>query len=256
MFNQPLPPAQRASARRAPRAAAAAAAALLALAHTAWARPVLNGSFEFASKQDSFSIGRDATLSNWSVAPAPSGKRVLDCLVAAGDTTGLCGNAFGGGMTFWVNPGASPDGGNYVAIDGDSGYSNPLTQVVDGLVAGPQYDIRFYQAAAQQSGFTGATTERWQLSLGTEQQLSALMNNANHGAVPWMAQSLRFTATANSELLQFVAKGTPNGQPPFMLLDGVAIADVSGVPEPGTLALVGLGLLTVPAARRFARKLG
>jgi len=110
---------------------------------------VLNGSFEFASKNDSFSIGRDGTLSNWSVAPASSRNRVLDCLVAAGDTTSLCGNAFGGSMTFWVNPGASPDGGNYVAIDGASGYLNPLTQMIDGLVAGQQYDIRFYQAAAQ-----------------------------------------------------------------------------------------------------------
>ena len=82
------------------------------------------------------------------------------------------------------------------------------------------------------------------------------MKNASHGDVSWMAQSLRFTATAGSGVLQFGAEGTPNRQPPFVLMEGVSIDGVSAVREPGTLALVSPGLLSVPAAQRFVRKPG
>jgi len=89
-------------------------------------------------------------------------------------------------LGFWVMPGPSPDGGNYVAIDGDPGYERSLQQTVTGLNIGSQYQISFYQAATQQSGFDGITTERWQVTLGSETHLSTLMNNANHGVVGWM----------------------------------------------------------------------
>jgi len=221
---------------------------------------IVNGSFETVSLADSFSIGRDGTLTSWSLSPSPEDNHILNCLVYQNDSTSLCGNAFVGGMTFWVNPGASPSGGNYVAIDGDASYNRALTQTIRGLTVGQQYSIGFYQAAAQQSGFSGATTEQWQVTLGDESHLSTLMNNESHGSVGWMAQSLSFTATSASELLQFAAKGTPNGVPPFVLLDGVTIgntpsgASALNVPEPGSLALAGLALLAIPAARRWQRR--
>jgi len=221
----------------------------------ALATSVLNGSFEDIGTQTaSFSIGLDAALPNWSESPAPTGNHILDCLITAGATTNLCGTtAFGGGLTFWAFPGPSPDGGNYVAVDGAAAYSNALNQTLTGLVAGQRYAVTFYQAAAQQSGFTGANTEQWQVSLGGGTSvLSTLMNNASMGDVPWMSQSLTLTAGA-TQVLSFVAKGTPSGQPPFVLLDGVSIR---AVPEPDTLALIGLALVGIPVLHRLRRRRG
>lgn len=45
--------------------------------------------------------------------------------------------------------------------------------------------------------------------------------------------------TSASEVLSFLAIGTPAGVPPFALLDGVSISEV---PEPGSLVLLGAGL--------------
>ena len=89
----------------------------------------VNGSFEdVGSATSSFSINQPTVLPNWTA--SPSGNKILDCLVFSTDTTNLCGNAFGGGMSFWTNPGASPDGGNFVAIDGDPNFRTPLDQTV------------------------------------------------------------------------------------------------------------------------------
>jgi hypothetical protein len=217
---------------------------------------ILNGSFEdIGSATASFAINYPTPLPNWTATPA--GNKILDCLITPGATNNLCGTvAFGGGFRFWINPGESPDGGNYVAIDGDPAFATPLTQSVTGLTIGYEYIISFYQAAAQQRGFDGATTERWQVSLGSESKLSTLMNNANHGAVNWMPQSLSFTASATTAILSFFAIGTPSGQPPFVLLDGVTITEVptTSNPEPATLALIGIGLVCLPLIGRRNRK--
>lgn len=227
---------------------------LLMLAAPARGVTVFNGSFEdTGGATASFSINNPTALPNWTA--TPSGSHVLDCLMFAGDTTNLCGTvAFGGGFTFWVNPGPSPDGGNFVGIDGDSNFATPLTQLITGLVIGMQYDVTFYQASGQQNGFNGDTTERWQVTLGTESQLSTLMTTPNHSSVGWMSQTLTFTATAVNETLSFLAVGTPNGLPPFVLLDGVSMTE--STPEPVSYALVGLGLAGILVARRRKAKRG
>jgi hypothetical protein len=69
-------------------------------------------------------------------------------------------------------------------------------------------------------------------------QYSALMQDPSQSFIGWMAQSLKFTATSSSEILSFFAVGTPTGQPPFVLLDGVSLI----LPEPSSLALLGVGL--------------
>jgi hypothetical protein len=212
---------------------------------------LVNGSFEtIGAVTSSFSINNPTALPSWTA--TPSGNQILDCLIVPSDVTNLCGpTAFGGGMTFWVEPGPSPDGGNFVAVDGDSNYATPLSQTLNGLIIGMKYRTTFYQAAVQQSGFTGATTERWQVSLGGSTQLSSLMNNASHGDVGWMSQMLTFTATATTEVFRFLAVGTPNGEPPFVLLDGVTFTEA---PEPRTDTLIGVGLLGIAIARRLLKR--
>lgn len=228
------------------------AAAALLFAPTASAGVIVNGSFESGTPSasdhaPSFSIGLDGTLTSWSAATTST--RSLDCLVAAGATTNMCGTtAYSGGLTFWSPVGASPDGGNYVAVDGDASFSVPLTQSVTGLVVGQQYWLSFYQAAAQQSGYNGATTEQWKVSLGGTSQYSTLMSTPNHGSVGWMSQSMVFTALSTNDVVTFLAVGTPSGTPPFVFLDGVSM---SPVPEPSSMALIGLGFVCLPFVGRW-----
>jgi len=80
-----------------------------------------------------------------------------------------------------------------------------------------------------------------------------VVNNVNHGFTGWMHQTFTYTATNTSELLSFLAVGTPNGVPPFVLLDGVVVNDAT--PEPGSLTLMlgGLGLIGLGVLRSKKR---
>jgi hypothetical protein len=91
------------------------------------------------------------------------------------------------------------------------------------------------------------------VSLGAQTQFTEVKNNANHGFTGWEQKTMTFTATAASQVLSFLAIGTPSGVPPFSLLDGVSM--VAAVPEPETYAMLGLGLglMGVIARRRKAK---
>jgi hypothetical protein len=156
----------------------------------------------------------------------------------------------------WNNGGinnlaASPVGGNYVAADGAYGVG-ALTQTVNGLVVGQKYNLSFYWAGAQQYNYDGTTTEQWKVKFGNDSYATAVKTDASHGFTGWTQELATFTATSTSELLSFLAVGTPGGEPPFSLLDGVSMSQVvlpatpstpaKAIPEPGTLAMIGLGL--------------
>jgi hypothetical protein len=162
------------------------------------------------------------------------------------DTTGANGDF--GNLKLWgpgdgsANglPASSPDGGNYVGAD--SAFEvGAIQQTVNGLTPGTLYALSFYWGAAQQSGFNGATTEQWQVTLGGQEQDTVILNNVNHGFSGWQSQTFFFAANNTSELLSFLAVGTPNGVPPFALLDGVSL--VSDAPEPGDFTLILGGLI-------------
>ncbi len=140
--------------------------------------------------------------------------------------------------------GVSPDGGNYVAMDGAYGVG-ALSQIISGLVIGQQYTVNFYFAGAQQHGFNGSTTEQFEVSFGSDHLFTQVLNNANHGFTGWQSESFTYTASATSETLAFLAIGTPDGVPPFSLLDGVSLNAVAPTPEPGSLALLATGLFGV-----------
>jgi hypothetical protein len=145
---------------------------------------------------------------------------------------------------------ASPVGGNVVAIDGDPQYTSVLTQSVYGLVAGNTYTLQFYQASSEEQSASGATTEQWQVSLGGgTAQMSTLMTTASQSYTGWTLQTMNFVANAASEVLQFVALGTPAGAPPVVLLSGVSMVQA---PEPAGLALFAVGVAGLAVARRSA----
>jgi hypothetical protein len=154
--------------------------------------------------------------------------------------------AWNGGMGLYPTILAPPDHSNVVAIDGGMPYNSTIAQTVSGLVAGNEYILTFYQGAAQQKTYSMATTEKWQVTFGSATQTSGIMNNAAQGVVPWNEVTMNFIATSTSEVLTFAAIGTPNGQPPVVLLADVDLV----LPEPGSMALLGAGVFALLVARR------
>ena len=221
------------------------AAALLMLPSTAKATNlVVNGGFEVTSN-GACELGSCTIATGWS----SSGYNFVFAPGSA-DTSGSYTPQFNGYLTLWgpndgsANglPATSPDGGNFVAADG-AFEVGAITQTINGLTAGDTYAVSFFWAGAQQSGFSGITTEGWDVSLGSQSLGTSILTDPSHGFTGWQNTTLDFTATSNSEVLSFLALGTPSGEPPFSLIDGVSMNDVTATPEPGTLPLLFTGLM-------------
>jgi hypothetical protein len=145
----------------------------------------------------------------------------------------------------------SPNLGNFIQADGTPGLAYALTQTINALTIGQSYDLTFYQAGGQELYGLGGDTEQWQVSLGSQTQLSSLMTVPQGAVVPWESQSMTFTASATSEVLSFFPIGI-GGQPPMLFLDGVDLE--SNVPEPSATLLLG-GIGTVIALGKLGRRL-
>lgn len=227
------------------------AALLAGLAMPAQAAPielVTNGSFELTTltattKKKTFA----GNVTGWTTA-ANANLTFIDAPGTADDGSYL--------SVYKGFPATSPNGGNFVEADADSQYAAPITQTISGLAIGKSYALTFYQAAGQQDGFPGPTTERWQVSLGTnpaDVRLSKQFSLLQGGTGPWEVQTMTFVANATSELLSFLAVGTPVGAPPIAFLDGVSLVQV---PEPMTMTLLGIGLAGTVAVRSRAKRAG
>jgi len=164
-------------------------------------------------------------------------------------------------------PATSPTGGYFLGADGafDAGVNlaGPISQTVNGLIAGKKYTVQFYWAAGQQDGiqYDGATTEMWNVSLSgttalgaawSETQSTATWNNPVRGFKPWTQENFTFTAQSTTATLSFLAHGTPDGQPPFSLLDGVSLE--AYVPEPQTWAMMIVGFGLIGGLQRSRRR--
>jgi hypothetical protein len=235
------------------------------LALAAWGGPaeagvnlVQNGSFSATSISGSYQFGTGYesggspvdTVTDWTT----SGYNFVFASAAAADTSpGATGSS--GSVELW-GPGNgssngltnSPNGGNFIAADGAYEVA-PISQTIVGLVPGQAATLTFYWAGAQQSGYTGATTDQWEVSLGTQTLYTPVTDLVSEGFSGWMTETMTFTPTASTEVLSFTAIGTPSGVPPFALLDGVSLTEV---PEPASWALVvsGLAMLIFYVRRR------
>jgi hypothetical protein len=210
---------------------------------------ITNGSFEQTSLRTSGFL-TDSDVPGWTTTSGYTFE------VFHGTETSNIGN----GVTLYPGSGnhnfaQNPDGFRYIASDGAYEVGT-ISQTINGLVVGAQYELSFYQAGAQQQGFDGATTDQWKVSLGSDVQYSDLIHDNSHQFSGWTEQTLTFTATSASEVLGFLAVGTPDGEPPFSLLDDVSMVQISSppptaAPEPSAFVLMIVGLLGVTAARRW-----
>jgi len=155
------------------------------------------------------------------------------------------------GQYLWSSP-ASPTGGKFVALDGDTTANGALTQMINGLTIGNTYTLTFDWAAGQYADRSGDTTEKLVVNFGGQGFTTATLNTPSHGFLGWYSVTHSFTATSTSQLLSFLSIGTPNGMPPVALLDSVSLQ--GSVPEPATWAMFigGFGLIGSAARRRRA----
>jgi len=232
-------------------------AACVASVPVAAASLIVNGDFELSSAGSAAfgSLYPSNTVAGWET-------NGYNFIMGSGtaDTSGSAGpygtlylwgpdNGSANGLTD-----SSPTGGNYLAADGGlPGLTLAVTQQVNGLTTGKDYVVSFWWAAAQQYTYDGPTQESWTVSLGSQSYTTQTVTTPEHGFQPWRLASFTFTAQNSSDTLSFLANGTPVGQPPFSLLDGVSLEEAA-VPEPATWAMMIFGFGIAGAAMRNRRE--
>ena len=141
---------------------------------------VVNGDFEATTNGPNFQFDHNTVATGWT--STNGGNDAYNFIFAPGaaDTTGATGQF--GNLQLWGPgngsnnglPATSPTGGNFVAADG-AFQNGAISQTINGLTAGNDYTVSFWWAGARQSGFTGATTKQWQVSLGGQTQSTAVV---------------------------------------------------------------------------------
>ena len=245
----------------------AAAAGLSLLACSAAANPLLpvqNLTFSIYSGFAPKTLFSAVNPANW-YRGTPGGGGDLVSIDAPGTAT-VNSQAHGNAYPVYGPFADPPSGGNFVQADGNPDFESSFNQDISGLSIGQTYDLSFWQAAGQQQGFTGATTEQWVVALGSLGSVlnvtisggsgtyfdtdgaaqiltTPLMSTPSGGVSPWEQVTLSFTANAVNQTLSFLAWGDGGSTvnlPPTVFLAGV---NTPALPEPATLPLLGIGLL-------------
>ena len=218
---------------------------------------VKNGGFENFSGTTPKGHFNSVQPDSWGIGPAVNG--ALAFIYAPG--TASDGTQISVWPTFPTSSagGTSTAGGNFLGSDGDFRFSGLISQTLIGLQPNQQYEVSYLHAAGQEVNFFGPTTEWWDVSLaGLPAQPSFVFSLPSQGVGQWRAQTHSFTTPAvlTNSVLTFLARGTPTGLPPVNFLDDVCVVkvgDVCAVPEPGSLLIIGVGLLVSVGVGRIRR---
>jgi len=185
-------------------------------------------------------------------------------------TTAGTPDVFNSGTTMndfvWVPSSTGGDFLHGIGWDGRAGspYVESALQVgLAGLVIGQQYEISFEQSISNSAFSSGGGY--WEVVFGDESHSSAFMNLPTLGtAATWAWQTMIFTAESAIQTLEVIAHSNPAtsalradlGIDSFFLGDPGTNPDnpdtppTNDVPEPFSLALVGIGLAGIAMARR------
>jgi hypothetical protein len=168
-----------------------------------------------------------------------------------GVNNGLTANS---GATTTGGP-TGQNGGNFLALDADPGVNGTLSQTINGLTAGNVYVLNFDWAAAELvASSSSATNDALIVGFGSSSVTTQTISTPNQGFTPWRQATYKFTATGPSQVLSFLAIGSPSGNPPTVLLDAVSLS----VPEPPAHMILLTAILAMAASlhlrRRAARK--
>lgn len=230
----------------------AAAVVVAAPAH-AVINLVSNGGFETTSYKASSQIaGKNNKFGQGVASWTGAGGKHLEFLFIGGTQTSVsAANQFHDKKTYF-GPSLSmlsPNGGNFVALDGDGAVAGMISQQVNGLTINKAYKVSFDWGAAQLLNRKGKITEQLKVGFGTDSQFTNIASIPTHGFSGWMASTFLFKAKTASEMLSFLSMGTPKGLPPIAVLDGVS---VTTVPEASTwmMLVAGFGFAGLATRRR------
>ncbi|PHP65756.1 hypothetical protein CSC94_18090, partial [Zhengella mangrovi] len=125
----------------------------------------------------------------------------------------------------WV---ASPDGGDFVHSGTSSAtYREGLEQTVTGLVPGNDYIVSFYQSASYMRIYCPAgVSVKWEVTFGAQSQFGADVTCPAKGtALPWVQQSMTFTATSATQILRFQVQIVSGGSLGYIAVDGISLQE-------------------------------
>ena len=133
----------------------------------------------------------------------------------------------------------APNGSNYVSLDGAFNFTS-MYQTITGLTAGNQYQLDFDYSYGQQNGDYGNYYSGYRVSLGDDYRYNQRQFMTSTSFSPWYHETLVYTATAASHILNITAVGNPN-IPPMTQFTNSRLNDITPppVPEPSTLGLLG-----------------